>query len=226
MSPGAAATRSATSRWTISTMRRGRGCLAQEPVQDGAGDVVRDVGDHVVRLRGQVHEVLVQRVALHDPQGAGLELRRERLAQHADEAAVQLHGGDSRAGREEPAGQEPEARADLQDVPPRHRVRPRAGSARGCPRRRGSSATGCGAPAGPRRAGAAGRSAGRVAGRSRGSRRSSGERQRRPRVQVQARPHARGEAPGPGGADHRAVVRCTGPGGGSPSRCRAPPPGR
>ena len=226
MSPGAAATRSATSRWTISTRRRGRGRLAQEPVEDRAGDVVRDVGDDVVGLGDEVDEVLVQRVALHDPQGACLQLRLERLPQDAHEPPVQLHRGHLRARREQAAGEEPETRPDLEDRrarardPPRARMRSRIStSARKFWERlwrarrpasrsrrwtyRGSSRR---SPVRPRsliERGAA-TAARRGPGRRARPRRTAGRRLHRSSPRC----------------------RCTGPGAGSPSRSHGPPPGR
>ena len=66
--PGGAAIRSATSRWTMSTRRSGRGGSPEQRVQDRARDVVRQVGHDVVRRLDQVDEVLVERVALDESQ--------------------------------------------------------------------------------------------------------------------------------------------------------------
>ena len=54
IAPGGAAIRSATSRWTISTRRSARGGDAEQAVEDRARDVVRQVGDDVVRRRAEV----------------------------------------------------------------------------------------------------------------------------------------------------------------------------
>ena len=70
---------------------------AEQRVQDRARDVVRQVGDHVVRRRDEVDEVLVQRVAL-DERAACLD-PVEPLAQERREAAIELDRGDLRAAR-------------------------------------------------------------------------------------------------------------------------------
>ena len=204
--------------------------LAQEPVQDRARDVVREVGDDVVGLGHEVDEVLVERVALDDAAARrGLELRRRtsragrRRGPRSSSTAVTL------------ARRRRGARPSGTRGPGRSRGRrgpapgpPRAGSPRGRRRRRGSSARGCGAPAGPRRAGAAGRSAGRAAGRSRAvavaHRAPAGS--DGPRVEVEARALAGGEAPGARRPRSSRRCPCTGRAAGRPSRSRAPPPRR
>ena len=72
--------------------------------------------------RDQADEILVERVALDEPQAPLFDLDRERVAQERGHPAIELDGRDRGAGREQPAGQEAEPRADLQHPVPRHGV--------------------------------------------------------------------------------------------------------
>ena len=113
---------------------------------------------------------------------------------------------------EEAAGEEPESGPDLEHAAARSRDRPRRGSATARRHRPGSSATARGGRAGRPRAACRERRSGRSrrsarAGRRPGAPSALGERERWPRVEVEARPLARLEPTGAGRADHRAVVR-------------------
>ena len=184
----------------------------KEPVEDRARDVVRDVQATTSygsgtrwTDRGSSASPSTSRAGLPACSSAGerLPAARQRVTQ------VQLHRGHLRGRREQPAGQEPETRPDLEDPAPglgirlgqdpledlhvREEVlgqvvaRPQAGVAQSrAGRTRGSSA--------------------QVA-RARRSCAHRAQRQRRPRIEVQAGAHARGEPPGAGRADHRPVVR-------------------
>ena len=111
--------------------------LAEQPVEDRAGDVVRQVGHDVVGRRDEAARSTgrgrpPRRGAARRPRA---RRRRRRSAKPREaQAPVELHRGHAGAGREEPAGQD--ARG-----PARSRARPRPGS--GPPRR--------GSPRGPRR---------------------------------------------------------------------------
>ena len=65
-------------------------------MQDRAGDVVRQVGDDVVRRLDEADEVLVERVALDEAERLDA---LEALAQERRQAAIELDRGDLRAGR-------------------------------------------------------------------------------------------------------------------------------
>ena len=90
--------------------------LTEQPVQDRARDVVRQVGHDVVGRLDEVDEVLVERIAFDESQGIDAV---EPLAEERRQTAVELDGRDRGAGVEETAGQETEARADLEDPPAR-----------------------------------------------------------------------------------------------------------
>ena len=72
--------------------------------------------------RDQADEILVERVPLDEPQAPLLDLDGERVAQERGHPPIELDGRDRGAGREQPAGQEAEPRADLQHPVPRHGV--------------------------------------------------------------------------------------------------------
>jgi hypothetical protein len=108
--PGAAATRSATSRCTRYTARAGAGREGVE--EDRRGDVVRHVaGEHEVgsRERGQLH---LEHVGLDDR-----DVRRRRVAgaQVRREVAVDLDGHESAGARGEQIRERAPPRADLDD---------------------------------------------------------------------------------------------------------------
>ena len=183
---------------------------AEQRVQDRAGDVVRQVGDHVV---GRLDEPRRGPGRARRPRSGAAAPRLERpvepVAQERGQPAVELDRGHRRPGREQAAGQEPEARPDLEDAAPG----PGAASARIASSTSGSARKFCDSawrarrPGGPQR----GPDVGRVEAR-RGPARSPvrvsrRERQRRPRVQVEPGPLARREPPRARRPDHRAVVR-------------------
>ena len=89
-------------------------------MQDRAGDVVRQVGDDVVRRLHEPDQVLVERIALDQPQRLDA---LEPLAQEGRQAAIELDRGHLGAGRQQPAGEQAEPRADLEDPPARRRIR-------------------------------------------------------------------------------------------------------
>ena len=95
----------------------------EQPVEHGARDVVRQVGDDVVRRRHEVDEVLVERVALDETEPLLVDLAGERVPQEGRQARVELDGRDGRPGREEAAREEAEPGPDLEHAATRGRIR-------------------------------------------------------------------------------------------------------
>ena len=193
-------------------------------MQDRARDVVRQVGDHVVRRLDEVDEVLVERVALDEPQADSTPSNRSRrnaARPRSSSTAVTAAPAASR-----PPVRRPRPGPDLEDPAAGRAGPPRPGSRRGRPDRPGSSATGVWRARRP-----AARSVARTAsGSTRGARsRSSGgdpdgQRQRWPGVEVEPGPLAGGEPPGAGRADHRPVVGAQRRSRHDQAAGRAPPP--
>ena len=94
--PAGAAIRSATSRWSISTKRSGRGSSSSTLVEHRAGDVVRQVGDQVP---GRRHEVRRGRGRGCRPRPAAARRHPRTARAGAATAGVDLDRGDLRAGR-------------------------------------------------------------------------------------------------------------------------------
>jgi len=87
--------------------------LLEQVAQNGAGDVVRQVGDHTVRLIGADVQAQVdfQDVGVHQ---GDVGVVAEAVVQQRDQAVVQLDGDHPAGDIGQPVGQRAGARADLQ----------------------------------------------------------------------------------------------------------------
>ena len=99
MPPGGAAIRSATSRWSMSTKRSGRG---SSPSTWWSTGLVMWYGRLATRSQGALDEVVqgdVEDVALDAAEASGSSAKRS--AQVGGQPSVDLDGGDLGAGREQ-----------------------------------------------------------------------------------------------------------------------------
>src|SRR4029077_9822531 len=81
---------------------------------------VREVGDHVVRRRDEIDEILVERVTLDETECVNTV---ETFAQERRQASIELDRSDLRARSQQRARQQPEPGSDLEDPPARSWVR-------------------------------------------------------------------------------------------------------
>ncbi len=109
---------------------------AQEPVQDRARDVIRQVRDDVEGRLDQPGQVRLEDVPGNEAERSGRGRSRrarpvassgdrgcERRGEVLDHPAVELHGGDGGPCPEQGAGEDPQTGPDLEDRPANRRLR-------------------------------------------------------------------------------------------------------
>ena len=115
--PGAAASRSATSDWTMTRVRSMRREGVQHVQQHRHGDVVGEVGDQRGRRRGRAaRATCIASVCTSAKRSArSRHPGRDGRGQRGGEHVVDLDGDDPVGGLQQRQGQRPEPGADLHD---------------------------------------------------------------------------------------------------------------